>query len=176
MPGFNQTQQANQARNGNQVAVVLGDQIVMFAQTVSHQLPFGGEHIFGIGSSKPQEIQQLRMSPQFSLDSFALTAVGEQLLQGGVSLAYILAGNQFDMHVQDGITNTVLFTYAGSKCSTFGQNIPTNAPVHDNYSFLALDVLDNNGNSIMNTGENAIDIASSAASIATAAIGNGISG
>ena len=176
MPGFAPTTQALSVRNGNSVAIVLGDQIIAFAQTAGHQLPFGTEQLYGIGSSKPQEIQQLRMSPQFSLDSFALTASGEQLLQGGVNLGYILAGSQFTMHVQDGLANppTVLYTYVGAKCQNFSESIPANAPVRDSYSFLALDVLDANGNSIMDDGNNAIQVASSAVSIAANIVGNNL--
>lgn len=174
MPGFNQQQTANNARNGNTVAVVLGDQIIAFAQTVGHQLPFGTEQLYGIGSSKPQEIQQLRMSPQFSLDAFALTDAGQKVLQNGVNLSYILAGNQFTMHVQDGLTNTVMFSYVGAKCQNFSESIPANAPIRDSYSFLAMDVLDPDGNSVMDTGENAIDIAAAGVSIAANVIGNNL--
>ena len=173
MTGFSPTQQALNVQNGNQVAVLLGDQVIMFAQTVGHQLPMGAEQLFGIGTQKPQEVQQLRMSPQFSLDSFALTAAGTALLQNGTKLEYILAGNQFDMHVIDN-QNNVLFTYVGAKAGNFGQNLPANAPVRNSFSFLAMDVLNPQGQSIMDDGQNAIAVASSAASTVAAAAGGGI--
>ena len=169
MPGFQPQSVANNVANGNQVAVLLGDQIMYFAQTVGHQYPFGTEQLYGIGSALPQEIQQLRVSPQISLDSFALTTQGEATLQSGVSLSYILAGNSFDFHVYDGLTNAVMLTYVGCKCQNFAQSIPTNAPVRDTYSFLAMDVLGPDGASILNTGENAISVATAAASAGLAA-------
>jgi len=164
MPGFNPAVVANNVQNGNQVAVMLGDQIVYFAQTVGHQYPFGAEQLYGIGSALPQEVQQLRISPQISLDSFTLTQAGKTALQGGVDLAYILAGNVFDFHVYDGLTNKVVFTYVGCKCQNFAQSVPTNSPSRNTYSFLAMDVLDVNGNSILSTGENALSVATAAAS------------
>lgn len=169
MPGFNPQPVASNVQNGNQVAVMLGDQIVYFAQTVGHQFPFGAEQLYGIGSALPQEIPQLRIAPQVTLDSFALTEQGETSLQSGVSLSYILAGNTFDFHVYDGLTQTVKFTYVGCKCQNFTGSIPTNAPTRNSYSFLAMDVLDENGDSILNTGENALAIASAAASVAVTA-------
>jgi hypothetical protein len=169
MPGFQPQPVASNVQTGNQVAVLLGDQIVYFAQTVGHQFPFGAEQLYGIGSALPQEIPQLRISPQISLDSFALTTQGEATLQSGVSLSYILAGNSFDFHVYDGLTNTVRFTYVGCKCQNFAGSIPTNTPSRNSYSFLAMDVLDSKGNSVLNTGENALSIATTAASAALAA-------
>lgn len=161
MPGFNPQQTALNVRNGNTVAIILGDQIIAFAQTTGHQISMGAEQLYGIGSQKPQEIQQLRMSPAFSLDAFALTSDGVRLLQGGQNLSYILAGNQFAMHVLDGVKNLVIYTYVGAKCQNFAENIPANAPVRDTYSFLALDVIDPDGNSIMDDHNNAIQINSS---------------
>lgn len=163
MPGFQGSQVANSARNGNTVAILVGDQPVAFAQTVGHQLPMGAEQLYGIGSAKPQEIQQLRMSPQITVDSFALTAAGLQLLSNNQNLAYLLAGNQFDLHVLAGKENTTLYTYTGCKAQNFAESIPTNAPIRDTFTFLAMDVLDPNGNSIMSLPDDALTIASAAA-------------
>lgn len=163
MPGFAQQPVKNNVRNGNQVAAMLGDQVIFFAQTTGHQVPFGTQHIHGIGSALPQEIQQLLISPQVTLDTFALTVQGVNSLQAGQNLNYILAGNVFDFHVYDGLTNAVMYTYVGCKCQNFAETLPANAPVRDTYSFLAMDVLNNVGVSILNTGENAISIATAAA-------------
>ena len=175
MPGFNAAPVANNVQNGNQVAVQLGDQVVFFAQTVGHSYPFGTEQLYGVGSALPQEVQQLRVAPQVTLDSFALTAAGTAALQGGVNLNYILAGNQFDIHFLDGLTTTVKYTYTGCKCQNFAESIPANAPSRDSYSFLAMDVLDASGNSVLNTGENALQVASAAALSLANAGGLGIS-
>ena len=169
MPGFNGAAVANNVRNGNSVAAMVGDQIMYFAQTTGHQYPFGAEQLYGIGSALPQEVQQLRVSPQISLDSFALTVAGTNALQGGVSLPYVLAGQVYDFHVYDGLTQTVLFTYVGCKCQNFAESGPANAPWRDTYSFLAMDVLDSQGNSVLNTGENAISVATAAAGAVLAA-------
>lgn len=163
MPGFNNVPVSNNARNGNSVAAMLGDQIVFFAQTVGHQYPFGTEQLYGVGSALPQEVQQLRVSPQISLDTFALTKQGINSLQAGQNLNYLLAGQVFDFHVYDGLTQSVLFTYVGCKCQNFAESVPANAPVRDTYSFLAMDVLDTKGDSILNTGENALAIPAVAA-------------
>ncbi len=173
MPGFNAQQIANRVQSGNAVLVQLGDQTVMFAQTVAHSIPMGTEGLYGIGSSKPQEIQQFRFSPQFSLDTFSLTNAGLVALQGGVNLNYLLAGNSFTMTVIDGVTEEPLFVYVGAKCQNFSESLPTNAPVRDAYSFLALDVLDMDGNSLMDTGDNALELAPQASIGVSGSIGVG---
>jgi hypothetical protein len=160
-------------RSGNSVAIMMGDQIIAFAQTTGHQIAMGGEQLYGIGSQKPQEIQQLRMSPAFTLDTFALTETGQTLLQGGQNLDYLLAGKQYDMHVLDGLANKVVFTYVGAKAQNLSQNIPANAPVRTTYSFLAMDVLNPDGTSIMDDGNNAIQVNSRGLSLA-ARLGGGI--
>ena len=152
---------------------MIGDQIVAFAQTTGHQIAMGGEQLYGIGSQKPQEIQQLRMSPAFTLDAFALTQAGLTLLQGGQNLDYLLAGRSYDMTVLDGISNEAIFTYVGAKAQNMAQNIPANAPVRTTYSFLALDVVNPDGVSIMDDGNNAIQVNAAGVSIA-ASIGSGL--
>lgn len=165
MPGFNQQQLNNQARNANTVTIMVGDQIIAFAQTTSHTFGYGAEQLYGIGSMKPQEVQQLRAAPSITLDYFALTAIGEQLLQGNQNFAYILSNNQFNIHVIDGTTNNVMFTYVGCVASNYSENIATNAIITDAITFLALDVLDDNGNSLLQ-GNSVFSIASSAAAAA----------
>jgi len=155
---------------------MLGDQVMWFAQTVGHQFSFGAEQLYGVGTSKPQEVQQLRVSPQITLDRFALTSQGITTLQAGQNLNYLLAGQVYDFHVYDGgvTPNVVLFTYVGCKCQNFSESVPANAPIRDSYSFLAMDVLDSNGDSILETGENALQIAGGV--LGAAAAGNGAIG
>ena len=172
MPGFSSQTQSLSVRNGNTVEVILGEQTIAFAQTTGHQISMGGEQLYGIGSAKPQEIQQLRMSPAFSLDSFALTAAGQSLLQAGQNIAYLLAGKQYDMIVYDGLNNVAVFTYVGAKCQNFSENIPANAPVRDTLSFLAMDVIDPNGDSILDDGNNALQVNSSG--VGAAGVGNSL--
>jgi hypothetical protein len=151
MPGYSQTALANQARNTNSVTVMIGDTVVAFAQTTAHAFGFGTEHLHGIGSALPQEIQQLKITPNISIDAFALTATGINLLAGGNNIATLLGNNQFDLHIVDGVTEKTLFTYVGCVASNFSQNLAANQPITESLAFLALDVLDENGNSVLNT-------------------------
>lgn len=150
MPGFNQQTLAYNALNGNAVALSIGDITVAFAQTVSHDFGFTTQGLYGVGSAKPQEIQQLRLAPTITLNEFALTSAGENLLTGGVSLASLLANNSFDIAVIDGLDDVVLFSYVGSVASNFNENIPANQPITQAVTFMAMDVLDENGNSLLN--------------------------
>jgi hypothetical protein len=159
MPGYAPQNIALNVQNGNQVGIMLGDILVAFAQTVAVQTSFGTEQLYGIGTALPQEVQQLRISPSFSLDTFSLTAHGLTILSGGQRLEYLLAGKSFECHVLDANTNSVMYSYVGAKAQNMGNNIPTNAPLRSTFAFLALNVLDNLGNSILDDGLNFIDVA-----------------
>lgn len=152
MPAFNQQQLNYRARNANSVTILVGDQAIGFAQTASHSFDFGAEQLYGVGSSLPQEVQQLRVSPQINVDTFALTDNGLALLGYPSNIASVLANNAFNLHVVDGMTGDSLFTYVGCVASNFSENIPANQPVSDTITFLALDVLDSTGQSILNAG------------------------
>lgn len=175
MPGYTSTPQANQVLNGNNVAITVGGVVVAFAQTVGHQVPMGAAQLYGIGTSKPQEVQQLVMSPQISVDSFALTQTGVDLLTGGTDLFFSLAGRVYDLDILDGTVtpNRTMFSYVGCKAQNPAETIPTNAPIRRTITFLAMDVLDPDGNSIMDTGDNAINVVTNlaAAAIGTANLG-----
>ncbi len=163
MPGYTPQTIANSVQTGNNVAVMVGDQVVAFAQTSGGQVSFGTEQLYGIGTALPQEVQQLRVSPSFSLDAFSLTANGLTSLGGGQRLEYILAGKSFDMHVIDGITNTTMYSFIGAKAQNVSLSVPSNAPLRSTYAFLALDVVDLYGNSITNAGDNTIAVTAEAA-------------
>jgi hypothetical protein len=162
MPGFTPVQTNYKARNANSVIIMIGSQPVGFAQTAPHKFSFGTEQLYGIGSALPQEIQQLKISPQITVDAFALTTAG--LLALGIlptsPLSSILANNQFNMRIIDGQTNAALFTYVGAQAGDFSEQITANQVVTDSITFLALDVLDETGNSILNSGQNAFSITS----------------
>ena len=153
MPSFNATQLEYNVRNANLVQVMLGDAVVAYAQTTNPTLDYGAEQLYGIGSANPQEVQQLRMSPQITIDAFELTEKGRTTLGYPSSYAQVLSNNQFDIHLMDaqGVTS---LTYVGCVASSYGQNISTNAPITDSIVFLAMDVLDKNGQSVLN-GQNA---------------------
>jgi hypothetical protein len=169
MSTFDQQQLAQRARNANSVTVMIGDTVLGFAQTTSHSMDYGTQALRGVGSAMPQEIQQLLVSPQITIDSFALTDNGLQVLGYPVNLASILANQQFDMHIVDGASGDPIFTYVGCVAQNFSENIPANQPISDSITFLAMDVLDATGQSILNAG-NAYPIPSAGASSS----GNGL--
>lgn len=177
MPGYNAKNQANMVLSGNNVAIAIGQIVIAFAQTVGHQMPMGTAQLYGVGTSKPQEIQQLIMSPQVSLDSFALTAEGVTLLAGETDLFFALASKVYDIHLLNGATRPMrtMLSYIGCKAQNAAESIPTNAPIRRTITFLAMDVLDPDGNSVMDAPDNAISVASGVLSAGLAAAGLGVS-
>ena len=172
MPGYNPTAVANNARNANTVAVAIGQNVIAFAQSIDHRISTGAETLYAVGSPKPQEIPQLRFGPSITVTAFALTDVGVDLLANSQTFAYIMNGNQFDLYILDGLNSeTTLFAYVGCKISDFSESISANTPIRDTYSFLALDVLDPNGNSLLTTGESALPTPGAGAQPLGAAIG-----
>ncbi len=151
MPGYNQTQLNYNVLNANQVMVQLGDAVVAFAQTAPHSIDFGAEALFGVGDATPQEIQQLRILPQITLEFFALTTEGINLLGAGQRIAYILANNQFQLHLIDSQSGTVIFTYVDAVAQSFSETLVSNRPVIDSIPFICMDVLNSNGISVLNS-------------------------
>jgi hypothetical protein len=149
MPGFNPQQLAYKVASGNSVVVMLGDQVIAFCQTSDQSVDFGTEFLYGIGTAKPQEIQQLKFAPTLSVSSFVLTDVGLSALNYPSNLLSILANNSFDMHVMDA-SGLPLLTFTQCVASNFSMNVPVNAIITENISFQAMDVLDNTGQSILN--------------------------
>ena len=149
MPGFNPASLSYRVQNGNTVVVLIGDQPIAFAQTVTHSFDFGTEGLYGIGNAKPQEIQQLRISPEITVDNFALTSVGDNIIQNGTVFSSLIANNQFNICVADANGNA-LYTYVGCVARNFNESIAANRPITDAISFLAMDVLNQTGQSILN--------------------------
>jgi len=156
MPSFNQTQLEYNVRNANAVQVMLGDIVIAYAQTTNPTINYGTEQLYGVGNSAPQEVQQLRISPEITVDAFELTSKGRTVLGYPSSYDQILSNNQFDIHLMNaaGVTDS---TYVGCVASSFGKNISTNAPITDSIVFLAMDVLDQNGQSVLG-GQNAFNV------------------
>ncbi len=171
MPGFGATQLNFQTRNSNTVAILVGDQVIAFAQTTSHSFDMGAEGLYGIGSAKPQEIQQLKVSPQITIDNFDLTNQGLRLNQGNVTpLVSFLANNNFNISIIDGSTEQPTFTYVGCVAQGFNQSIPSNQVITDAVTFLAMDVLGPDGTSLHN-GPTALTITAGAGLSPAAVIG-----
>lgn len=158
MPGFNPKTNAPRVATGNTVVVLIGDQAIAFAQTVDHRFDFGTEKFYGIGTAMPQEIQQLRVSPEITLNNFALTLNGNNLLQNGTNFGSILANNQFNIAVLDN-AQQVRYTYINCVARDYSMNIPANRPITENITFDSYDVVDQSGQSILNGPLNAFSIA-----------------
>ena len=172
MPGYNQTQLNYKVLNGNACSLFVGDHLIGFATASSPAWDMGTDAYYGIGSSKPQEIQQLRMSMTINVDKLRLTAEGESFFGESTPLVNILANNQFNIYVSD-ISGNPFLAYVGCVASNEGTNITTNAAVSETISFLAMDILDVDGNSILNgnnalAGVNFLSSAAAGASLPTA--------
>jgi hypothetical protein len=174
MPGFNPAPLAYRAENANDVVVLIGDQPIAFAQNVTHRIGFGNEVLYGVGSAKPQEIQQLKIGPEVTLDNFALTSLGSTLIQGGTNFASIIANNQFNFCVANA-NGTVLYTYVGCVARDFSETIAANRPITDAITFDAMDVLDQTGQSIL-SGPNAFTIASNQGNPVNGGLGISVNG
>lgn len=175
MPGFSQRQLNYSAKNANTVVVLIGDVEIAFAQAVDHTFDFGTDGLYGVGSAKPQEIQQLRVSPQITINQLALTEQGVARLTGGVTLMQLLANNSFNFFVVNGASNSTYVTYVGGVCSNFSESIPSNQPISDSYSFLCLDALDVNGQSLLD-GPNAYNVPNSQGSPVNGGLGVNVNG
>ena len=149
MASFNAQQLSYKVLSGNSVVIMIGDQVVAFAQTSDQAVDFGTESLYGIGTAKPQEIQQLRFSPNITITAFVLTSQGIVALSYPSNLLSVLANNSFDLHVIDA-SGTPVLTYIGCVANGFSQNVPVNAIVTENITFQAMDVLDSTGQSILN--------------------------
>src|SRR5579872_2952874 len=134
MPGFANSQLAYKVQSGNSVVVLLGDQVIAFCQTSRQAVDFGAEFLYGIGTAKPQEIQQLRFAPTITVTSFLLTNQGITALNYPSTLLDVLANNSFNMSVVYADVNTLL-TFIGCVCSTFDQNVPVNAIITQDLNF-----------------------------------------
>jgi hypothetical protein len=169
MPGYQPQQIANNVMTGNNAVIMVGDEVVMFAQTSGSQVSYGTEQLYGVGTAKPQEVQQLRVSPSFSLDALTLTQHGMNLYGAGTRLEYILAGKSFNIHIVDGVSKTTLYTHVNAKAQNVNTAVPANAPLRSTYAFLSLDVIDKNGNSLIDAGDNAIAVTATTANLVFAA-------
>lgn len=158
MSTFNQTQLNYLVQNANSITIMIGDVVVGFGQTATPSIDWGTEQLYGIGSSLPQDIQQLKINPSISIDSFLLTNTGLAFLGYPSSIIEVLSNNQFDLHVV-GPDGQPLLTYVGCVATNHNLNIPANAVVTETVNFLARDVLDPLGNTVL-TGQNALKSAS----------------
>ncbi len=165
MPGFNQEALNYSVQNGNSVTILLGDQEIGFGQTTNLTSDFGTEGLYGIGTAKPQEIQQLKFTPQVSIDNFMLTANGLKILGYPSSMLAVLANNSFNLTVMDA-SGTPIVSFVGSVAQSQNITIPANQPITESLGFLAMDVLDPTGVSVLNS-NSALKVASTLSSLAS---------
>ena len=167
MPGYNQQQLLYKVQNANAVSIMLGDQLIGFAQSVATAIDMGGDGLYGIGSAKPQEIQQLKFTNTITLDRFRLTAEGIAYFGETADLVTVLAYNAFNFFLLD-TDGSAFLSYVGAVAGSTNMNIATNQPLTEGTSFLALDVLDSDGNSVLNS--NSADVFNTLASSTSATL------
>lgn len=172
MPGYNATQLNYKVRNANGVSILIGDQLIGFGQTSAPTQDYGTEVLYGIGSWKPQEIQQLKASQSITLDSFQLTNEGLAFFGIAAELGTILANNQFNIFILDNLGQAIR-SYVGCVAGTNNLNIPANQIVTEAITFQAMDVLGPDGTSLLDS--NSADVFNFIASaIATPVIVPGV--
>lgn len=155
MATYNQQQLLYKVQNANACSIMIGDVVIGFGQTVAPAMDFGTEGLYGIGSPKPQEIQQLRFSNIITLDKYKLTKEGNQFFGVTTPLWTLLANNYFDFFLLD-TDGSAFLAYVGAVAQSNNIGISANTPLTEGMSFMALDVLDHDGNSVLNS--NAADI------------------
>jgi len=150
MGSFNKTALNPQFYTGNAVILLIGTQEIGFGQSTTYNIGFGAEQFYEIGTAKPAEIQQLRYAPSVTIDSFLLSGAGLTAFgySGNTPLRHVLANNKFNIYLNDYNLNTV---FVFSQCTAGSINItaPANAQVTEAIEFLALDVLNSQGQSIL---------------------------
>lgn len=140
------------ALSANQCLIFIGNQVVAFAQTVTHTFDLGTQQLYGVGSSMIQEIQQLRTNPSITIDSFELSEVGNIQIDGngdGIGLSSFIVNNSFNISIRE-LPGNNIYLYVGCQASNFSESIPTNQIVTKTITFSALDVLNGQGDSILN--------------------------
>jgi len=148
MPGFNATALNYKVRNGNAVVIMVGDQLIGFGQSSTNGVDFGADPLYGIGSSLPGEIQQLKILPSVSMSALQLTTAGLAALGQPTTWLEVIANTQMDFHIVDG-DGTTLLTYKSATCGSYSSDISANQPITEQTSWNALDVLDTNGSSVL---------------------------
>lgn len=150
MPGYNQQQLLYKVQNANACSILVGDTVIGFGQTAAPSLDYGTEALYGIGSAKPQEIQQLKFSNTFTLDKYRLSKEGAAFFGQTTPLWALLANNYFDVFLLDS-DGSAFLAYVGAVAQNNNISMSANTPLTDAMSFLALDVLDQNGVSVLNS-------------------------
>ena len=147
MPSFNQQPLTSKVLSGNNVVIFVGGQVIGFGQSAPTSIDFGAEQFYGIGSSMPQETQQLRVAPEITLTSFALTSAGIASLGETTPWIQVLSNTEMDIQLVDASGNTIV-TYIACTARSYSSNLTVNQPVTEDTAFMALDVQGPNGQSV----------------------------
>lgn len=150
MPGYNQQQLLYKVQNANACSIMIGDVVIGFGQTAAQNIDYGTEGLYGIGSAKPQEIQQLKFTNSFTLDKYKLSKEGMAYFGVDQALWVLLANNYFDFFLLD-TDGTAFLAYVGAVAGSNNMSAAANTPMTEGMSFLALDVLDSDGVSVLNS-------------------------
>ena len=105
MPNINAEALKYAIRNSNDVQITLGTDTVAFGQPLTDSVAFGTDSFYGVGTARPQEIQQLRITLSITLDFLSLTAKGRTLLNNPTDWLTVLNQNSFDISVFHQLNN-----------------------------------------------------------------------
>jgi hypothetical protein len=167
------------ARNGNQCIIFVGATPIAFAEAFDFTIDYGAQQVYGIGSEKPQDLQQLKFAPRFSLRSIELTTQGQLLVGSGqANLRNYLGNNYFNVGVFTADDSIIDLTFLMAMATSVRTTIPANGLVTDTFDCLAMDVINELGQSLagnplltnaLGTPSVAVGVGEAAAGIATAA-------
>ncbi len=182
---FNANELKYSVRNANSCMIMIGDQPVGFGQSSSWDFGIETQPLFQIGSIKPQDIQQLKVTPSINIDMLMLTATGMKLAGYPQDISYYIMNNSFNIAVLDApsatnngsLTNTgnqitsILYLFVNCTASSFNFSIPANQVVSETLSFYAEDVFDSTGKNSLLSSNSAYQLAkTSVASAITSVI------
>ena len=145
---FNPTPITQQVMTANNVVILLGTQEIGFGQGVMFNANFNARSLYGVGSQKPQEIQSQIFKPSVGVSSLLLSNIGVTLLNYPSTLGDLLGLNQFNI-VMMGYNDIPLYTYVECTATEYDVSVPLNKPILEIIKFMAMDVVDITGVSIL---------------------------
>ena len=137
-------------QNSNSVSVLVGSVPVAFGQSVEWGISFGTVQIKGIGTVKPQEILQDNLTATVTIRS--LVMVPSLLYPNAAPSAYasiLGSGTQTINIALTGNSPADLLYFTDCTCDQFLVSLRTNKPLTQQFTFLAMDVLDQFGISVL---------------------------
>lgn len=148
MSNFNPIPIAQQVMTANNVVILLGIQEIGFGQGVFFDTDFNALPLHGIGSQKPQEIQSQVFRPYVDILMLNLSNIGLTLLNYPSTLGDLLGLNQFNI-VMMGYNNLPMYTFVECTATRYNVGVSVSRPITEQIRFMAMDVLDVMGVSIL---------------------------